>query len=287
MYEQLMGFGYVLIIDGDNIQINDPRRNTIRDITCTLRRKESSSLTITFVDVNLYWHKVFTQKRPIKVYFKGYNLDGSAPEEFEGYVSAVEPATDLQKREITIHCLDVHPSLFNPIKVPRVFKNMSRKAILQKLASECKANLTIKEDSAYLAQKEEETTMSANDSIIKFLSDMLDEVGYKITVKGLTQWFVSPQISKNKAKFVHSNQGKDGSLLDFKPSFLPFTYEDPPSASGGDGSDAAKAADPTTKKIEEHKDTNKPENRPTSSAIKAQAEAYFDVATNAWKKVSK
>lgn len=245
MFEQLVTFKYDLTIGETKITELDARRKEISSITLTLRRNDSSSLAITFNDYKLRWTELFSTNQPIKVAFRGMNADGSAQEFFEGYVSEVRPTSERKNYTIEVTCLDILPALAKAQEKNRVFKNMSRKAIIMQLANEVKCKAII-EDSSYINQTDDETTLSVNDTIMGFIANMCDEVGYRVSMKDLRTMVITPKIPINyKATNIHSNASHDGSLLEFSPSLVAHQYTDNTTSSS---KDAKGAVDPDTKK---------------------------------------
>ena len=281
MYEELMSYEYDLEIDGDAIAQNDVRREGIVDLTLKLRRNDSSSLSITFNDPTLIWHDVFAKTYPIRVVFRGRNLGGSVEEEFMGYAALVTPTTDLNKYTLEVVFLDIHPDLNRSQPKSRVFKGMTRKSIIQQLASESKARLEL-EETSYINQSEDETTLGENESIIQFVSRLLDEIGYRISIVGLDTWIVTPKIPLKRAVNIHANLNKDGSLLTFNPSLVAYSYpNDTKDSDGEDGDGITSAAiDPDTKSTSETiKDT-------LTKAKEKASQMVQDLKTGEWFKAS-
>jgi uncharacterized membrane protein YgcG len=266
VYENLLGYRYELKLNSTNIGEKDIRRTQIENITLTLRRNESSSLMIRFADNDMKWLKFFASKNAVSVYFKGMNVDGSAPEEFRGYAGDVSPTTSGKQHFLEVTFQDVPPSMTNSQKKARTFKNMTRSQLALKLGKEFGVKVWI-EYTPYVTKREEEITLNVNDSYLSFLGSLFDEVGYRFTVYNLHSWIITPKISSKSPKFVHSNLGIDSSLLNFSPNFNRYSYEDldnekKPSTSGDKKNSAI---DPKTKNTKSTGNDKKPTNGSSSS----------------------
>jgi hypothetical protein len=264
-----------------NHVVTEKEKQDIEQIVVTLRRNESSSLSITFVDTKLYWHRLFDDNKVIPIYFKGMNLDESNPEEFYGNAYLINPKLEGTISRLEVVCIDVPIAMSTVNLKPQIFKAMSRKAIVQQLASKYGATVDI-EESSYLNQIEKDITFQTNESAIEFLGKMLDDVGYRISVVKMKKWIVTGRVSTKDTKKSHSNLGNDGSLLSFEPSLNSYRYPDQTNGSGGSGSVSGIDEDPA----KEQKLTPEKVKSAIDAAL-AQAQGMYDAVKGVWNDVKK
>lgn len=284
MFEQLLSFKYDLTIATTKITELDERRKEIESISLTLRRNDSSSLIIVFNDYKLRWTELFSHPDPIKIMFRGMNADGSAPEYFEGYVSEVRPSSERKNYTIEVTCLDIAPELSKPQTKNRVFKKMSRKAIIMQLANEAKCKVVL-EDSSYINQTDDETTLSVNDTIMGFIANTCEDIGYRVSMKDLRTMIITPKIPLNvNATNIHSNASHDGTLLEFHPTFVAYQYTDNTTSSS---KDTKGAVDPDTKSTETKKSSTDSAKTTSSSSKNTEAGNMQLTSSGVWQPVTK
>lgn len=260
LHNKLIATKFSLSIGGMNIHEKDPRRRDIQSIVHNVRRQGLATLQIQFTDHNRTWRNYFSRLSPTRVTFKGTNADGSVPEHFDGYVTNVAPLTTLNDYTIQIECVASKWSLTNPVKKSTVFKNMSRKQVIDKLAKQhgIKVSWIVESE---INIKEEELTLSVNSSVFEFCSNLAEEVGYRLTGTSLKQWICTPMWSSAKPKSKHFNRHKDANLIDFSPNLSPYSFED-------DSASLSKI-DSSTKAKQKSKPKSKKNNKPSKSSKSA------------------